>query len=82
MLDALYRFILLDSLTVCWRGNLLSEGAEGVAEGLCSQMEQSLQEHVDLQRVETLTLIYRTKEMRYQSSHSPLMVQILSQTVK
>lgn len=45
-------------------------------------MEQSLQEHVDLQRVETLTLICRTKDKRNQSSHTPLKVLLLSQTVK
>jgi len=37
--------------------NLLAEGAEGVAEGFSCQMEQSLQEHVDLQRVEALPFI-------------------------
>lgn len=45
-------------------GNLLSEGAEGVAEGLGSQVEQSLQEDVDLQRVETLALVWRRRKRR------------------
>ena len=37
--------------------NLLSEGTEGVTEGFGSQMEQRLQEHIDLQGVESLPLI-------------------------
>ena len=37
--------------------NLLAEGTEGVTEGFGSQMEQSLQEHVDPQGVESLPLI-------------------------
>lgn len=37
--------------------NLLSEGAEGVAEGFGSHAEQSLQEHVNLQGVKSLALV-------------------------
>lgn len=39
--------------------DLLGEGAEGVAEGLSGQVEQSLQEHLRLQRVEALALIWK-----------------------
>lgn len=42
--------------------DLLAERAERVAEGFGSQMEQSLQEHVNLQRVETLTLIWTNRQ--------------------
>lgn len=41
--------------------NLLAKGAEGVAEGFGSQVEQSLQEHVDLQRVEALALVWKKR---------------------
>lgn len=39
------------------QGNLLSEGAEGVAEGFGSHAKQSLQEHVNLQGVKSLALV-------------------------
>lgn len=39
--------------------NLLCKGAEWVAEGLCGQVEERLQEDVNLQRVETLTLVWK-----------------------
>ena len=39
--------------------NSLGEGAEGVAEGLGRQVKKSLEEHVDLQRVEALTFIWK-----------------------
>jgi len=38
--------------------DLLGEGAEGVAEGLGGQVEQRLQEHLCLQRVEALALVW------------------------
>lgn len=44
--------------------NLLAEGTEGVTEGFGSQMEQSLQEHVDPQGVESLPLIWKWRERR------------------
>lgn len=37
--------------------HLLCKGAERVAEGLCGQVEESLQEDVNLQRVEAFALI-------------------------
>lgn len=41
----------------------LGQGTEGVAEGLGSQMEEGLQEHLYLQGVEALALIWKqTKE--------------------
>lgn len=42
--------------------NSLGEGAEGVAEGFRSQVEKSLQEHVDLQWVEALPLVCKRVE--------------------
>lgn len=52
------------SVQFSWRVNLLAEGTEGVAEGFGCQMEQSLQEHVDLQRVEALPLIWTERKER------------------
>lgn len=49
-------------LTVFMAVHLLSEGTEWVAEGFGCQVEQSLQEHVDLQRVEALALIWRKRK--------------------
>lgn len=46
------------------RVNLLAKGTEGVAEGFGCQMEQSLQEHVDLQGVEALPFIWRERDER------------------
>lgn len=42
--------------------NLLSEGTEWVAEGFGSHAEQSLQEHVNLQRVKGFTLVWRGRQ--------------------
>lgn len=42
--------------------HLLCEGAERVAEGLCGQVQESLQEDVDLQRVEAFALICRRSD--------------------
>lgn len=42
--------------------NLLAESTEGVAEGFGCQVEQRLQEHVDLQRVEALALVWKKRK--------------------
>lgn len=42
--------------------NLLGEGTEGVAEGFGRQMQKSLQEHVNLQRVEALSFIWMERK--------------------
>lgn len=44
--------------------NSLSQGAEGVAEGFGRHAEQSLQEHVDLQGVESLALVWKRRTNR------------------
>lgn len=46
------------------RRNLLSQGAEGVAEGFGSHAEQRLQEHVNLQGVKSLALVWRRRDQR------------------
>lgn len=55
-------------------GDLLSKGAEGVAEGLGSQVEQSLQEDVDLQRVETLALVWRRRRRQEKEKNEAKML--------
>lgn len=55
-------------------GDLLSKGAEGVAEGLGSQVEQSLQEDVDLQRVEALALVWRRRRRQEKEKNEAKML--------
>lgn len=46
---------------ICSKRNLLGQGTKGVAEGFGGKVKESLEEDVDLQRVEAFAFIWQKK---------------------
>lgn len=50
---------------ICSKRNLLGQGTKGVAEGFGGKVKESLEEDVDLQRVEAFAFIWQKKNREW-----------------